>query len=325
MRGRSKIKLLGLFLFISRLAGAGEMTNKRECHSGRVLFPATYCIELKKDSSGMTSHLHSINDARRNDSALPENLLNSPPISRALQTNSLRLPPTRGMWLHAGFEWRQNWQAPITRAVGDLYRYGTLRFDFGLAENVSIQIRGAIKQVLKSNSKTIARDAGDFSVATIARVLPEKPHCPAFGFRVETKLPNTNQDRGIGNNTTDVTMSILATKQFGCALVFSDLGLVIMSAPRQINDQNDALVYGLGVSWRLNKKLQLAGEINGFTSPRNQIPLGTEDRSAARGGFTWKFSKLALEILAAKGLLKREGDWGITAGLTSQLRRHRSK
>ncbi len=242
-------------------------------------------------------------------------------ISFALQTNTLRLPPKGAIWLHAGFEWRQNWQAPITRTRGDLYRYGTLRFDFGLAENVSFQIRGAIRQVLKSNSKTVARDAGDFSLATVARVLPEKSHRPALGFRIETKLPNTNQDRGIGNNTTDITMSILAAKQINALLVFSDLGLVIMSAPRQINDQNDALVYGFGALWNLNKKIQLAGEINGFTSPRHQIPLGTEDRSAARLGIAWKFSRVALEILAVKGLLKREGNWGIAAGLSSQLRR----
>jgi hypothetical protein len=323
MHGRSQIKLLCLFLFISRLAWAGEMTSQRKCYSGRIFFLVEHGFELKQDSSRMTSSpgvaYSSIADAKLNNSSTTPSTINSPPIPLTLQTNMLQLPPKRGRWLHAGFEWRQNWQAPITRAVGDLYRYGTLRFDFGLAENVSFQIRGAVRQILKSNSKTVARDAGDFSLATVARVLSETPHRPALGFRVETKLPNTNQDRGIGNNTTDITMSILATKQIGSTLVFSDLGLVIMSAPRQINDQNDALVYGLGLMWNLNKTIQLAGEINGFTSPRNQIPLGTEDRSVARLGLAYKLPKIALEILTARGLLKREGDWGIAAGISSQL------
>jgi hypothetical protein len=239
--------------------------------------------------------------------------------SLAIQTSSLLLPSRGTTWLHAGFEWRANWQAPITRAHGDLYRFGTLRFDFGIAENVSLQIRGAIKQVLQFNAKTIAEDAGDFSIATIARIFSEKPRRPAFGFRIETKLPNTNQDRGIGNNTTDIIMSILATKKFGAAAVFSDIGLTILTAPRQINDQNDALVYGLGVLWNLNKRLQLAGEINGFTSPRNQIPLGTEDRSASRLGLSWKLSKFAVEIVAIHGLLKREGNLGMIAGLSWQM------
>lgn len=244
------------------------------------------------------------------------------PISRsplALQTFDLRLTPHGGTRVYAGFELRPNWQAPITRIHGELYRYGTLRVDFGLADNVSFLIRGAFRQLLKSNSQTIARDVGDFSLATVVHVLAEKSHRPAFGFRVETKLPNTNQDRGIGNNTTDITMSILTTKQLNTILFFSDLGLVIISAPRQINDQNDALVYGLGALWNLNKRLQLAGEINGFTSPRPQIPLGTEDRSTVRAGVAWTFSKLVLEVMAVKGLTQREGDWGFTAGFSAQF------
>jgi hypothetical protein len=243
-----------------------------------------------------------------------KNLPDFPPLS--LYTNSLQLPSKGNMRLHAGFELRPNWQAPITRATGDLYRFGTLRCDFGLAENVVFQIRGAVKQVLKSNGKTLARDAGDFSLATIARVLSEKPKRPALGFRVETKLSNTNQDRGIGANTTDITMSILATKQFRSFTAFSDIGLVILTAPRQINDQNDALVYGLGVLWKVNKKIQLAGEIHGFTSPRDQIPLGTEDRNAARLGLVWKLPKFALEITAVQGLTQREGDLGAMAGIS---------
>jgi hypothetical protein len=246
-------------------------------------------------------------------------LANSPPIALVLQTNSLSLAQKRTVWLHLGYELRSNWQAPITRVHGDLHRYGTLRFDFGLADNVSLQIRGAIRQVLRSGGQSVARDAGDFSVATIARLWAERTRLPALGFRIETKLPNTNQDRGIGNNTTDITMSILTTKQFGPALLFSDLGLVIMTAPRQINDQNDALVYGLGLMWGLSKSLQIAGEIHGFTSPRNQIPLGTEDRSAARLGLVHKWTNFSLEMLAVKGLIAREGNWGAVAALSSQF------
>jgi len=299
--GRRADNRVCLILFVCHWAVAGEIIdndkNKEKSHSGRILLQAGTMLSMEKDSSGMTSTAASL----------------------ALQTNHLHLVPKGRAWFHTGLELRTNWQAPITQARGDLYRYGTLRLDFGIAENVSIQIRGAIKQILRTNSQIIAKDAGDFSIATIARILTEGPNRPALGFRIETKLPNTNQDRGIGNNTTDITLAILATKQFGPALVFSDLGLAILSAPRQINDQNDALVYGLGALWNVNKKIQLAGEINGFTSPRNQIPLGTEDRSAARLGFVWKFQKLAVEILAVKGLVQREGDWGVAAGLSAQI------
>jgi hypothetical protein len=245
--------------------------------------------------------------------------LTSPPIPLSLQTNTLQLAPKGSLRLHTGIELRPDWQAPITQARGDLYRFGVLRFDFGIAQNVAIQIRGALRQVLRFDHGANANDVGDFSVATIARLVPAGVHRPALGFRLETKLPNTNQDRGIGANTTDVTMSMLATKQYGDALVFADIGLAILTAPRQLNDQNDVMVYGLGWLWNLNRHFQLAGEINGFVSPRDQIPLGTEDRGAARVGFIWRLPKLALEILAVNGLTEREGNWGVIAGASGQL------
>lgn len=340
--GRCKIQLLALVLCIFHWVIAGKMNAMgQESDSGRVAFAAPHGRELKKDhpansfcsrafrlgtcSYPYETHFHHDGrDAQHGNSSgiasgANSKLANLPPIALVLQTNSLSLATKRTAWLHLGYELRSNWQAPITRVRGDLHRYGTLRFDFGLADNVSLQIRGAIRQVLRSGGQSVARDAGDFSLATIARVWPEGTRRPALGFRIETKLPNTNQDRGIGNNTTDITMSILATKQFGPASLFSELGLVIMAAPRQINDQNDALVYGLGLMWNVSKNILLAGEIQGFASPRSQIPLGTEDRSAARLALVRKWTNFSLEMLAVRGLTAREGNWGVVAGLSSQL------
>jgi hypothetical protein len=258
-------------------------------------------------------------NAGDNDSSRTKNLFNAPSVALALQTNNLQLVPKSALRMQTAFEFRPDWQAPITRARGDLFRFGVLRFDLGIAQKVTIQIRGTLRQVLRFDHGASANDVGDFSVATIARIVPAGAHRPALGFRIETKLPNTNQDRGVGTNTTDVTMAVLATKQYGRALLFADFGLAILTAPRQLNDQNDVMVFGLGLLWNLSQRFQLAGEINGFVSPRDQIPLGTEDRSAARLGVSWKLSKIALEILAVNGLIQREGNWGVMAGVSWQI------
>jgi hypothetical protein len=313
-RGHWKNNLICLFLFVCHLPAAGEIPSKGK---GHLEICTNFSLEAEKgyaerDSSKMLSSF-SRSPSRK------KILLNSPSIALALQVDALHLVPKGSIWFHIGLEQRPNWQAPISAAYGDLYRYGTLRIDLGLAENISMQIRGAIKQTLKTDSRTVLDDTGDFSVATIVRILPANALQPALGFRIETKLPNTNQDRGIGNNTTDIAMAILVSKPLRSILISCDIGLVILTAPKQINDQNDVLVYGLNMLWNLSHRLQLAGEINGFTSTRKRIPLGTEDRSAARIGFARKWPKFAVEILAAKGLVQREGDWGITAGLSTQL------
>lgn len=254
-----------------------------------------------------------------NDSSHTKDLFDFPSLALALQTNNLQLVPKGALRMYTAFEFRPDWQAPITHARGDLFRFGVLRFDVGIAQNVTIQIRGALTQILRFDHGASANDVGDFSVATIARLVSAKAQRPALGFRIETKLPNTNQDRGIGTNTTDVTMAVLATKQCGRTLVFADVGLAILTSPRQRNDQNDVLVYGLGLLWNLHRHFQLAGEINGFVSPRDQIPLGTEDRSAARLGVMWRLPKVALEILAVNGLIQREGSLGVLAGASWQI------
>lgn len=276
------------------------------------------CNGIILSSFVLLSFCHSAN-AGGNDSSRTKNLFNSFPVALALQTNNLQLVPKGALRVYTAFELRPDWQAPITQARGDLYRFGVLRFDLGIAQNVTIQIRGALRQVLRFAGGTNANDVGDFSVATIARIVPAAKHRPAFGFRIETKLPNTNQDRGIGTNTTDVAMAVLATKQYGRALVFADVGLAILTAPRQLNDQNDVMVYGLGLLWNLSRRFQLAGEINGFVSPRDQIPLGTEDRSALRFGLNWKFHHFALGISAVNGLVQREGDLGVIMDLSWQV------
>lgn len=277
------------------------------------------CNGIILSSFILPSFCHLAN-AGENDSSRTKNLFGSPAAVLALQTNNLQLAPRGALRIHAACEFRPDWQAPITRARGDLFRLGVLRFDFGIAQNVTIQIRGALRQVLRFDRGASASDVGDFGVATIARIVSAKAQRPALGFRIKAKLPNTNQDRGIGTNTIDVTMTVLATKQYGRALVFADLGLAILTAPRQLNDQNDVMVFGLGLLWNLSQRFQLAGEINGFVSSRDQIPLGTEDRSAARLGVIWKLSKVALEIMAVNGLIQREGRLGVTAGLSWQMK-----
>jgi hypothetical protein len=276
------------------------------------------CNGIILSSFLLPSFCHLAN-AGDNDSSRTKNHFNFSAAALALQTNNLQLVPKGALLMHAAFEFRPEWQAPITRARGDLFRFGVLRFDLGIAQNVSIQIRGALRQVLRFDKGADANDVGDFSVATIARIAAAGKHRPALGFRIEAKLPNTNQDRGIGTNTIDVTMAVLATKQYGYALVFADLGLAILTAPRLLNDQNDVMVYGLGLLWNLNRHFQLAGEINGFVSPRDQIPLGTEDRSAMRLGMSWKLSKVVLEVLAVNGLIQREGNLGVLTGVSWQV------
>ncbi len=231
----------------------------------------------------------------------------------------------------ASFETRAHWHAPLSGLTGTLQRWSYLRFDFGVAHNVTLQVRGAVQQQLRiaaAASSPLAdfpaagttRDAGDFSVATIIRLVSDKQNRTALGFRAETKLPNTTQSKGIGPNTTDIYLAVLASHRTHTLLLFGDIGIGILSAPRELDVQNDVLSYGLGMSIQAGRKTNLAFELNGYFNTRNIIPLGTEARGTARAGFSHALGVFKLEAAIAHGLTQNEGDWGVSVGIAKAFR-----
>ncbi len=253
------------------------------------------------------------------------------PTPHFLSTSHLWLAASRTIAASASFETRSQWRAPVSGLAGTLQRWAHLRFDFGVADNVTLQIRGAARQQLRIDAARshpvegfpasgTTRDAGDFSVATIIRLLSDKQNKTALGFRAETKLPNTTQSKGIGPNTTDIYLSVLASHHLGPALVFGDLGIGILTAPRNLDEQNDVLSYGLGGSLSLGRRATIAAELNGYLTTRNVIPIGTEARGVARAGFSYALGAFNFEAAVVRGLTANEGDWGGSVGLTRAFR-----
>lgn len=248
-----------------------------------------------------------------------------------LYTPHLWLTTARMINASASFETRSHWHAPLSGIVGTLQRWSYLRFDLGVANNVTLQIRGAIQQQLRIDTNASSpfanmpfsgttRDAGDFSIATIIRLYSREQNQTAFGFRAETKLPNTTQSKGLGPNTTDIYLSVLASHRMRALLLFGDVGIGILTAPRELDAQNDVLSYGLGASFRLTRSVNLAAEINGYLTTRNVIPLGTEARGVARAGLSWRLRALQIEAALAHGLTANEGDWGASVGVARAVR-----
>ncbi|RMI14708.1 MAG: hypothetical protein D6681_04865 [Calditrichaeota bacterium] len=243
-----------------------------------------------------------------------------------LRTAYLHPMKARTVLIHWGYEFRDDWIAPVSELRGNLNRYGVLGVEFYLSENVSLRVRGIIHQVLHPEALPggmaaleSARDVGDFTITTLAQLVAAGKYHPAIGLRLSTTLPNTNQDRGLGPNTTDITLAIVLTHRIAGLTVFSDVGVAILAAPQLPNVQNDVLAYGLGLMWQLHPRLLLSAEVNGIHSTRRFIPRGTEDRSLARVGVTWRLPYVSVEIFPTHGLLEREGKWGVLIEANWQL------
>ena len=232
--------------------------------------------------------------------------------------------------IETGFEFLQNQRFLLSGLRGDVTRLADTRLSFGLAPNVEFQIEWTFQNFLSITSRgpsaiplklganeADTNDVGDARLWMKIKLRNESRVAPALGFRFGAELPNSNQARGIGTNTTNFYGVILAEKRFGEKLnVFGNLGLGILTAPLEATSQNDVLLYGLAGSYLASDRVNIVGEVNGFHSTRKHAPLGTEDFSEARLGAQIRALGVRWYAAGIFGTSKRAPRTGLAIGIT---------
>ncbi|MGI9108284.1 MAG: hypothetical protein ACR2G4_18805 [Pyrinomonadaceae bacterium] len=252
---------------------------------------------------------------------------------RPLITEDVDIIPPGSARIEAGIEFFQDAKFPLSGLTGELTRVGVVGINIGLSPNVEFQIDGVLQNFLSINTATpnpaVARnfargdstnDTGDFRLSTKIKLRNETRRAPSLGFRFGVELPNSNETRGIGINQTNAYGAVLFGKKFGQedrVNFFGNLGLGIFTAPTQAFTQNDMLLYGFAGIVRLNRQINLAGEINGRANTRRgRAPLGTESLSEARLGLQVKASGLRFDFAGIAGLTDFSPRSGVTFGVT---------
>ncbi|MCA1815725.1 MAG: hypothetical protein LC746_04830 [Acidobacteria bacterium] len=251
---------------------------------------------------------------------------------RPLITEDVDIIPPGTVRLQVGIDFAQDAKFPASGLTGDLTRVGVVGVNVGLSPNVEFQVEGVLQNFLSVRSAAASppipraftgnstNDFGDFRLSTKIKLRAETRHAPALGFKFGMDLPNSNQGRGIGVNQTNAFGLILVGKKFGDDArlnTFGNIGLGILTAPTLLFTQNDVLLYGVGGIYRINQRLNLAGEVNGRQSTRRgRAPFGTESQSEARLGLQVKASGLRFDFAGTKGLTTFSPRSGVTFGVT---------
>ncbi len=253
---------------------------------------------------------------------------------RPLLTEDVDIIPTGTLRVEAGIDFVQDIKFPLSGLRGDLTRVGVVSLNIGLAPNVEVQIDGVAQNFLSINSQTLpspinlnltpgalsTNDTGDFTLSTKIKIRNETRRSPSLGFRFGVQLPNSNETRGLGTNSTNAYGTILVGKKFGSdnrLNMFGNLGLAILNAPTEQFTQNDVLLYGIAGLYRFNRSINIAGEINGRANTRGRrAPLGTESQSEARLGVQIKTSGLRFDFAGIAGLTEFSPRTGLTFGVT---------
>lgn len=251
---------------------------------------------------------------------------------RPLQTPDAETVPAGTLRAQGGFDFLQSVDYPLSGLSGDQTAVGVLDLRLGVGSRVEVQLQGTLENFLQIHSEVAApvtpvltgnnstHDIGDFGLWTKIHVRDEH-RAPAFAFRFGFLMPNSDQSRGIGNNTTNVYASGIAEKHFGRMKVFGNAGIGILQAPNAQYSQNDVLLYGGAFEYRLSRRLQVVGEVSGHYSGRALRPAlyGTENRGQGRMGIVISAGGFRWDAAAIAGVYPNDPSTGFTFGVSRDL------
>jgi hypothetical protein len=254
---------------------------------------------------------------------------------RPLRTVDVDTVPAGTLRAQVGFDFLQDIDFPLSGLNGDLTTIGNVNIRMGIGKIAEIQIEGAIQNfldiksrgasfvpVLQLSGANSTHDIGDFALSTKIRFLPESGKRPGLALQFGFVMPNSNQSRGIGTNTTNVFAVVAIEKHLKGVKIFGNAGLEILQAPNALFSQNDVLLYGVAFSVPAGRRVHVVGEVAGRHSSRNinTALIGTESQSQARfgvqflaGGFTWDVAGIA-------GLRTHDPKTGFTFGVSKDIR-----
>lgn len=232
--------------------------------------------------------------------------------------------------LEGGVEHLHDAKYPVSGLEGDLTRVPLVGISIGVSSIAEIQIDQASFQHLRIESRrpgpltglmtatgSSTTDTDDLLVGAKIRIAPERTARPAFGFRFATKLPNANNESGLGLDTTDFFASILAGKTTQSVRIVGNMGLAILGDPTSGNRQNDELTYGLSFARAVTDAAEVVGEINGRANTRSAGPLpGTESHSLVRMGLRYTRGGWRADGGVLIGVTDNDPGLGFTAGFT---------
>jgi len=253
---------------------------------------------------------------------------------RPLRTVEAETVPAGTLRVQAGFDFLQDVTYPLSGLSGDQVSVGVLDVRLGVGRMVEVQIQGAVRHFLDVKQQVTGfvtpqltgpqstNDVGDLSLFTKIRLFGETRRRPALAFRFGFQMPNSNQVRGIGSNTSNLFAGIILQKHFGKLNVFGNAGVAILQAPAKNFTQNDALTYGVAFIYSAHTRFNVVGEVEGRYSTRRFTPdlVGTESRGQGRFGFQIFAGGLQWDIAGIAGITRHDAKTGFTFGVSRDFR-----
>ena len=164
---------------------------------------------------------------------------------------------------------------------------------------------------------TRTSDLIDVTVATKIRVLSEAARRPSLGVRFATRLPNATNESGLGLDTTDFYVSILAGKTIRSTRIVGNAGLGVLGNPLVGTVQSDAFRGGFSIAQAITKPVEIAGEVGGQSVWFATVPPpGAEPLGEVRAAVRYTRGRMRVDGGVLFGFTERSPAFGVMAGVT---------
>ena len=217
---------------------------------------------------------------------------------------------------------------PLAGFRGDLTAFPELHVAWAIGPRAVFEVRGAARKSLSIETRYsvpavdldpavaegTSRDAGDFELAVSFAPLGGVTGFSAGGH-LGVKLPNSDETRGIGLNTTDVTIAALLSWGSARWRATGWLGVGILEVPTEPFEQNDTFAYAFEALWDAAPNWRLSVGTRGRRSTRRVSPRGTGDLGEVRATLEWRLGPLAFDAGLGHGTTALSGDWNLRAGV----------
>ncbi len=225
-----------------------------------------------------------------------------------------------------GYEHRAKF--PLSGLEGDFLQIPYLGFSVGLSSIAEFQVDSGLT-LLFVDSATEAplsekvdftgdttTDIKDPVIATKILLQHETRRSPAIGFRVATRLPSASNESGLGNDTFDWFVTLLAGKTLGRTRIVGNVGAAVLAMPTEAARQNDVLTAALSITQRATPTIDLVAEVGGRIDLKGPPPPGTEDRAELRVGARYRADPIRFDGATIIGLGDDDPEFGLTFGVT---------
>jgi hypothetical protein len=232
--------------------------------------------------------------------------------------------------IEGGVDFAHDVQYPVSGLEGNLLRLPTIGVSFGLSPIAELQFDGGIYNRLAISSRSNAplahlltvtgdttHDVEDMVVGTKVRVWAEGANHPSFGFRFATRLPNAQNESGLGLDTMDFYATLLAAKTVQSIRLVGNLGVGILGDPTNGERQNDVLLYSASFARAITDQSEVVGEVTGRVSTRKGDAFpGTESRGLFKVGGRYTRGSIRFDAGLFLGLTSIDPLIGFTSGFT---------